>query len=242
MDESVTPEVAERLRRQRVLNRVAWYAVRVQLGHEMQVYDYLMNLDSKARKRGASTLEALASVPLGSCRMECFVPVETQRRKYSDRVVWKLRVLTPSVIFVRTSLSARDELFASPISMYVKHFICNRERHEPEPIPDKQMSAFRALIESHYGFEFFMDGFAPGQRVLITSGEMAGQIAEIEKKEVHKFVPGMTRGSVKLFVRLTHMLGASFQVDASEVMLALCDEDDKANDQAGSRKVPTKHP
>lgn len=227
----------EMLRKRKLMDTVHWYAVRVQYGHELQIRDFLMGIDHSKNVRGKSSEEDLflaTKTQIQPVKMECYVPVEHQRRKYRDRIVWKNVVLTPSLVFVHTALSQRDNLFVSDIKAYIKGFISDRERHEPQPIPDAQMETFRRLADSNYSFSLEVPTFRKGQRVMICAGPMAGQVAEVESSQVTQDPTRYRRDdtgmlmtdnegnplhalTIKLWVRLNDLLGAAFEVNADLV-------------------------
>ena len=226
--------------RNKLYSDVRWYAVYVQPLHEFQINDYLLGIEDQTKKirRGKSKREDLfVKVDPAKVKMECFLPVIRQRIKYSDRFVWKEKVQTPGLIFVHTSLNDRNELYHSPISEYVTGFLCDRDRHRPLPIPDDQMMAFRAAIESEYAVSIAPPSFTVGQKVLILDGPLKGHIAElvstresINTKEFETDPWGKTvldsegnpvpKHKTIICFRLNSQLAAKFEIDADKVVPA----------------------
>lgn len=217
--------------------RVCWYACYVQPFHELQVHDYLMGLEEQRgkTKRGKPNKEDLfLKVDPDKVKMECYVPLQRVRVKYSDRMVWKDKILIPGVIFVRCSINNRDALFYGKMKEYVSGFMSDHEKHRPQPIPEDQMSTFRALCESEYAFQMEAPTFKVGQSVLILSGSLAGHVAKlvstkdtVSKTEYQTDRLGnkvldaegnpIPKHDIELFVCLTDMMCAKFYVDADNV-------------------------
>lgn len=235
-----TDAAVHRLREQeKFKEKVCWYACYVQPQHELQVHDYLMGLeDQRAKtKRGRPKEEdLLVRVDPDKVKMECYVPLQHIKVKYSDRMVWKDKILIPGVIFVRCSVNNREALFYGRMKEYVMGFMSDRARHRPQPIPDDQMATFRALADSKYAFQMEAPTFVIGQSVLIQSGPMQGHVAElistsdvVSKTEFQTDRQGnkildsegnpIPKHIIKLCVRLTDMLCAKFQIDADDVVI-----------------------
>lgn len=219
--------------------QVNWYACYVQPQHELQVHDYLMGLEDerKKTKRGKPKKEDLIlHVDPTKVRMECYVPLQRVKVKYSDRMIWKDKIMIPGIIFVHCSISKRSELFDGAMKPYVVGFLCDRAKHRPHPIPDDQMLAFRALADSDYAFQMEVPSFKVGQSVMILSGPMQGHVAElvstqehISKTEYQTDRLGNTlidsegnpipKHQVKLCVRLNDLLSARFEINADDVVI-----------------------
>lgn len=217
-----------------------WYAVYVRPQHEFQVHDYLMGVEDQGKKvhRGKAKLEDLfIKIDPAKVRMQCYVPVIRQRIKYSDRYIWKERIQTPGLVFVKTQLDNRDPLFHSPISEWVTGFLNDREKHRPACIPDSQMDLFMKLIEAEYAVSVDRPTFAIGQKVLILDGPMTGHVAElvgmeetISRKEYETDRMGKTildgegnpvpKHKTTLRIKLNSLLVATFEIDADKVVIA----------------------
>ena len=144
------PAELTRMAKKKHYSTLAWYAVFVHPGHEMQIHDYLMGIDTKKSKRRgkAKKEDLLIAIDPEKVLMECFVPLKRMHIQYSDRMVWKEKVQTPGLIFVHTVLDNRDPLFHSRYSEYVVGFLNDRTRHWPQPIPDIEMTEFKALCQA----------------------------------------------------------------------------------------------
>ena len=228
------------LSKERLYATKHWYAVYCTPNHEFQIGDYLMGREDQMKKvrRGSSKKENFfVQVDPEKVRMECFVPSVFLHLKYSDRMVWKEKVATPGIIFVRCKLNERDPLFYGPVAEYITGFINDRVRHWPMPIPDEQMEVFRAAIEAEYAISVERPTFAPGDRVLVLEGALNGRVAEVVenrerviKNEYRKDRQGqlvldadgnpIPVRKQTLCIRLNAELVALFEVDADKVVPA----------------------
>jgi len=243
------PEIAaarERIAKRNHYAALHWYAVYVKPGHELQIHDYLKGIEdkTKSKRRGTSKREDLfIEVDPAKVRMECFVPLKRVHLKYSDRMVWKEKVQTPGIIFVRTRLTDRDPLFHSRISEYVTGFLNDRTRHWPQPIPDHQMLEFRTLSDADWLESVEKPTYAVGDKVLVLEGPLSGHVAylyEIRETvsrteyETDRFGQTVFDGEgnpiykrkTTLCVRLNSQLVATFTVDADKVVKAPADAPD----------------
>lgn len=216
-----------------------WYALYVHPQHEFQIHDYLLQIEKEMKKlrRGKSRKEDLRVTPdPDKMLMECYVPSVREHVRYSDRMVWKERVQTPGLIFVKTDLTAesRRDLFSSPISPYVTAFVSDRVRHRPLPIGDAEMDAFRKAVDEEYAVVITVPQLEVGQKVRIAEGAMEGYIAEIVKKSEsvvkNEYQTDRTgqlildadgnpipKRKVTLQLRLNTQMAANFEVSADKV-------------------------
>ena len=236
-DESTIKLIKAQQEMQAFKQKVNWYACYVHPQHELQIYEYLMGIENekKGARRGKAKKEDLfVQIDPEKVKMECFVPVQRVKVKLSDRMVWKEKIVIPGIIFVHCSLEDREPLFYGKIKEYVVGFMSDKVKHRPQPIPDKEMAAFRALTESEYAYQMEAPEFKPGQSVLILAGQLQGHVAELvsTKEEISKTEYQVDRyghqvldsggnpipkHKITLCVRLTDMLCAKFEVDADQV-------------------------
>jgi transcription antitermination factor NusG len=239
------PTELTRMAKKRHYSTLHWYAVYVHPGHEMQIHDYLMGIDTKKKRRRAKAKKEDLFIPVEPEKvlMECFVPLKRVHVKYSDRMVWKEKVQTPGIIFVHTILDNRDPLFHSRISEYVVGFLNDRIRHWPQPIPDIQMFEFKALSEADWLESVEKPTYAIGDKVLVLEGPLRGHVAyldsireSVSKSEYETDRQGkqildnegnpIYKRKTKLCVQLTGVLTALFEVDADKVVKAPADAPD----------------
>lgn len=238
-DESTIKLIKAQQEMQAFKQKVNWYACYVHPQHELQIYEYLMGIENekKGARRGKAKKEDLfVQVDPEKVKMECFVPVQRIKVKLSDRMVWKEKIVIPGIIFVHCSLEEREPLFYGKIKEYVVGFMSDKVKHRPQPIPDKEMAAFRALTESEYAYQMEAPEFKPGQSVLILAGQLQGHVAElvstkeiISKTEFQVDRYGqqvldsegnpIPKHKITLCVRLTDMLCAKFEVDSDQVSI-----------------------
>ena len=239
------PAELTRMAKKKHYSTLAWFAVFVHPGHEMQIHDYLMGIDTKKSKRRgkAKKEDLLIAIDPEKVLMECFVPLKRMHIQYSDRMVWKEKVQTPGLIFVHTVLDNRDPLFHSRYSEYVVGFLNDRTRHWPQPIPDIEMTEFQALCKEDWLISVEKPKYEIGDKVLILEGALRGHVARlyeiresVNKKEVEKDRQGMDildsegnpiyKRKTTLCVRLNADLVATFEVDADKVVKAPKDAPD----------------
>lgn len=234
------PMIVARREREKFYAETHWYAVYVQPQHEFQINDYLLGIEEQTKKtrRGKAKREDLnVKIDPAKVKLQCYVPVIRMRIKYSDRYVWKEKVQTPGLIFVRTDLNHRDPLFHSHISEYVTGFLNDHDKHRPMPIPDAQMEVFMKLVEAEYAVSVDRPTFAVGQKVLILEGPMTGHVAElvameetISRKQFEVDRWGQTvidsegnpvpKHKTVLRIQLNSLLTATFEIDADKVAIA----------------------
>lgn len=225
-----------------------WYAVYCQPQHELQIHDYLMGIekDMKKLRRGTSKKENFfVKIDPDKILMECFVPTQYLHLKYSDRMVWKEKVLTPGLIFVHCKLNKRDALFDGKIREYITGFLVDRERHWPQAIPEDEMKLFMDLVHDEYVVSIEKPTFKKGDRVLVLEGTLNGRVAyvaenrqTISSTEFEKDRQGIVildaegnpihKRKQTLCVYLNSQLAAIFEVDADKVIKAPADAPDYA--------------
>ena len=231
--------------------QVRWYVCYVQSQHELQVHDYLMGLEQERKKtrRGKSKKEDLVlTIDPSKIKMECYVPLQRVRVKYSDRMVWKDKILIPSIVFVHCSLNDRAPLFEGKMQEYIRGFMSDKTKHRPMPIPDDQMEKFRSLADDEYAIQMVEPSFQIGQVVNVLAGPMAGHQAELlSTKDIvsktdyktdrlgNKILDAegnpVPKHTVRLLLRLNENLGAVFEMNADDVAIVPTN---------GKKKKPTK--
>lgn len=127
-----------------------WYAMYVMMHHE---------------KRVAERLRAK--------RIECFVPIQEVVKQWSDRKKKLQQVVIPMMVFVRTSEKQRLEILQTESS--ARGFLMDRMTHRPAIIRDKEMEAFRFMLDfSDEAIHFCHEQFCPGERVRVLKGPLKG--------------------------------------------------------------------
>ncbi|TGK11085.1 UpxY family transcription antiterminator [Leptospira stimsonii] len=149
-------------------------------------------------------------------KIECFLPLLSKRKKWSDR--WKVveEPMYPSYIFVKISFSEeRIKVLQLPGA---HHFVFYAGK--PYVIPDEDIKLVRTFLESFPDkIQVEMqEKLSPGKKVLIKEGPFTGYHAEIiQRKNQEQIIvkfPGMNlMTSVTLDIdklRLEENLGSNF--------------------------------
>lgn len=105
--------------------------------------------------------------------VECYLPVQRVRRKWSDRYKWVDRLVIPRMVFLRTTPSARIHVLEEVSQIYA--FMVSDGPYTPVVVPDYQMDAFRMMVDgSSEDVTIEQRPMAPGDRVRVVSGPLAG--------------------------------------------------------------------
>lgn len=131
-----------------------WYVQYTRMFHEKKVAEYL-------------TAKGI----------ECWLPTQKVKKKWSDRVkIADVLVITKTVFVHCTDAQRKKDTFA-PASLA---YMIDRTSHEPAIIPDNQMETFqRLLAQSDVPVEFTEDLLQPGTEVEVMAGAFAGMNAEL---------------------------------------------------------------
>lgn len=174
---SLTPE--ELLERRRKAREVHWYALRVSAQHERKLVEQLKEKD-----------------------FEAFVPVRQEKHRWSDRMKMVEQVLTPQIIFIRTCMEKKNEVF---ISREIKSFVYAPGENNPAPIPDAKMADFIRLIDANYNFKMTLPLL--GDDVMVLDGPLRGLVGNLVKID----------GENQLIIRLNDAFGAQITIDPMSV-------------------------
>lgn len=110
--------------------------------------------------------------------VECFLPIQEQRHRWSDRIKKVDVVLTPGYIFVRCMQSRLKQLLSDIPDL--KAFLYNRQEKRSDTIPEKQMEMFRLMVE-YEDRDIVVDAtrFHSGDHVMVIYGPLAGQECDL---------------------------------------------------------------
>jgi len=110
--------------------------------------------------------------------VECYLPIQKCRRKWSDRIKIVEKLVLPRMLFVRETEHGRVCLLESlPDRM---HFINENGPYTPCVIPDRQMEIFMQMVSGEEGtVEFSEEIPQPGDMVRIKRGPLAGHECEL---------------------------------------------------------------
>ncbi len=153
--------------------------------------------------------------------IECYLPVQSEIRQWSDRRKRVDRLVIPMMIFVHVTPQERP----LPLSLQaVSRYMVLRGESTPAVIPDEQMDRFRFMLDySPEAVEMCSTPLAPGDAVKVIKGPLAGLEGELIT----------VNGKSKVAVRLD-MLGCA-HVD---VPIGICRE--KGEGMEGQKNKKTK--
>lgn len=174
---TLTPE--ELLERRRKAREVHWYALRVSAQHERKLVEQLKEKD-----------------------FEAFVPVRQEKHRWSDRMKMVEQVLTPQIIFVRTCMEKKNDVF---VSRDIKSFVYAPGDNKPSPIPDVKMADFIRLIDANYNFKMTLP--LVGDDVMVLDGPLRGLVGNLVKID----------GENQLIIHLNEAFGAQITIDPLSV-------------------------
>ena len=116
--------------------------------------------------RTRSNQEKLTVALLDKRGFEPFLPLYRRRRRWSDRVVTAEVPLFPGYVFCRFDHSKRLPVITTPGVVSIVG--CG---NQPAPIPDEQIDAVRALVESGMA-SVPVPFLREGQRIRVTQGPL----------------------------------------------------------------------
>lgn len=111
-------------------------------------------------------------------QIECFVPIQEVVKQWSDRKKKVKQVIIPMMVFVRTNEKQRLEILQTEAS--ARGFLIDRTTHRPAIIRDKEMEAFRFMLDfSDEAVHFCSDSFCPDEKVRVLKGPLKGLEGEL---------------------------------------------------------------
>lgn len=117
-------------------------------------------------------------------QIECFVPIQEVIKQWSDRKKKVKQVVIPMMVFVRTNEKQRLEILQTEAS--ARGFLIDRTTHRPAIIRDKEMEAFRFMLDfSDEAVHFCSDSFCPGEKVRVLKGplkDLEGELVSVDGK------------------------------------------------------------
>ena len=124
-----------------------------------------------------SCLEKKTAQRLAAMGIECYLPVQSEIRQWSDRRKRVDCLVIPMMIFVHVTPQERP----LPLSLQaVSRYIVLRGESTPAVIPDEQMDRFRFMLDySPEAVEMCSAPLAPGDAVKVIKGPLAGLEGEL---------------------------------------------------------------
>lgn len=107
-----------------------------------------------------------------------YLPVQREKRKYSDRVKEVDSLILPRMIFIRTGELRRIQLLSEVYGLYA--YMNDGGAYHPAIVPDRELEEFRFMVEHGEGrVEVSSQPFAPGDRVKVIAGPLQGLECEL---------------------------------------------------------------
>lgn len=124
-----------------------------------------------------SCLEKKTAQRLAAMGIECYLPVQSEIRQWSDRRKRVDRLVIPMMIFVHVTPQERP----LPLTLQaVSRYMVLRGESTPAVIPDRQMERFRFMLDySPEAVELCSTPLAPGDTVRVIKGPLAGLEGEL---------------------------------------------------------------
>ena len=125
--------------------------------------------------RVGSCQEKKLSAALESRGVEHYLPVRREVRRWSDRRKVVDALVLPRFVFVRCTNPERLQLLAS--EPRIRGFLSLLG--EPAVVRDAEMETFRRMVENGGGVSVTSEPLAPGDRVRVLDGPLAGLECEL---------------------------------------------------------------
>lgn len=124
-----------------------------------------------------SCLEKKTAQRLTAMGIECYLPVQSEIRQWSDRRKKVDRLVIPMMIFVHVNLKER----ALPLTLQaVSRYLVLRGESSPAVIPEEQMKRFQFMLDySQEAVEINSTPFVRGDEVRVVKGPLAGLEGEL---------------------------------------------------------------
>jgi len=138
----------------------------------------------------APRAEKKVSERFSDAGIEHYLPLQTVKRRWSDRVKEVIVPVVNGYIFVHIPSVDFDK-----VTKVYGAIAFVREFGQPVPIPDNQMDNLRLMVEcSDEPVEFSIENFERGESITITKGPLEGMSGElIEVKGKHKVLIRLER-------------------------------------------------
>lgn len=127
--------------------------------------------------------EKAAEVRLREAGIECYLPLQRTRRRWSDRMKWVDEPLIRSYIFVRVNNQNFSKvLYIEGLLRFIAF------ENKAVPIPDKQIESVKILLGQGVEVEVTSDNFKPGHEVEVMAGPLIGMKGELIEQRGNKRV------------------------------------------------------
>ena len=141
-------------------------------------------------------LEKKTAERLKAMGVECYLPIQSEIRQWSDRRKKVDRLVIPMMIFVHVTPQERP----LPLTLQaISRYMVLRGESRPAVIPEEQMERFRFMLDySEEAVEMCSERIQPGEQVKVIKGPLTGLTGELITMD----------GKSKVAVRI-NMLGAA---------------------------------
>ncbi|HLO57953.1 MAG TPA: UpxY family transcription antiterminator [Bacteroidales bacterium] len=146
--------------------------------------------------------EKKTQIKLEKAGITCYLPLKTERRKWSDRLKTVSVPLFTSYVFVQIE---NHEFNKARIEGDIAGFIIFEGK--PVPIPDDQIETIKRLVASANELEIAPEGMQPGQKIEILGGHLMGIRGELVRHQ----------GTQKVLVKLDIGQGLIFNIDKNMI-------------------------
>lgn len=165
-----TPKEVESMLRTKRLNTRSWYVLYVTAQHERKIADII----NRKEEADYHAKEINGKLTNADYKIMAYVPTQKVKRKWSDRVVEKETVIIPGVIFVRLKMIDKQRIY---LDSNIRMFLYNKQKREPEPIPDWQMYQFQSVVANTTHLS--MEEPQEGDTVKVEIGTFKGFVGEL---------------------------------------------------------------
>lgn len=122
--------------------------------------------------------ERVAARMLARLGIECYLPVQNVKRKWSDRIKVIEQLVLPHMIFVHTDEPGRIRSLKEVPQ--IPRYMFDRATKRSAIVPESQLQAFKAMVEhSSAPVTFVTAQLAPGDTVEIVEGPLKGNVCEL---------------------------------------------------------------
>ena len=135
-----------------------------------------------------SCQEKTVAKRLGEEGIEYYIPIRRELRQWSDRKVWKDRILMPRTVFVHCTECERLQILKD--NLYADYYMMDRLTKLPVTVPEDQMELFKRVVGGAAApVEFHpADAFAPGDMVRVVEGPLKDMECEITSIKNHSYL------------------------------------------------------
>ena len=134
-----------------------------------------------------SCQEKKVAVALEALGVEYFLPIQKERRQWSDRIKVVDKMVIPRMIFIHTDHDRRVKLLSEIFGL--RGYMSAKGAWNPIVVPDKQLNDFRFMVEhANDDVLFEQNPLRPGDPIEILFGPLAGMRGELIKTEKGNYV------------------------------------------------------